>query len=155
MAEAHGSPEEPTRRFEVALANGRTLTCPAYPAACDWVAVSEGGVEIYRVSAGEVAADPCAQLTRLADALIPGRPENPTLPQPADQDTADWCECAVAAIDGGRTIRFAPAPEQTDSVRVCDTAGEELGYWVSTEFEQDASDCLGAAVGALAGGEVI
>ncbi len=152
-ASAQALDERPLQ-FSVVLENGRTLTCPPYPNDCTWAAVVVDGVEIHRTNAGALAAAPNAELTRLADALIPGRGENRELPQPADQDPSDWRECAVADYDSGRTVRFDPAPDEVDSVRICAPDGEEIAYWSSTEFEEDAPDCLGAAIGSLAGGAV-
>lgn len=140
--------------FSVVLENARTLTCPHYPDDCTWAAVLVDGVEIHRTDAKALQANPAAELTQLADALIPGRRENRELPQPADQDPSEWHECAVADHDSGRTIRFDPAPDEVDSVRICAPDGEEIAYWSSSEFEEDAPDCLGSAIGALAGGAV-
>lgn len=137
--------------FTVALVNDRTLTCPAYPDECAWAAVHLDGVEIHRITADALAAAPKDELTRLANALIPGRSENPDLPQ-GDRERGEWHECAVTVAESGRTIRFEPAPEQVERVRICERDGEEIAYWVDSEFEEDAVECLGAAIGALAGG---
>ena len=150
-ASAQALDERPLQ-FSVVLENGRTLTCPTYPNDCTWTAVVLDGIEIHRTNADVLATGANAELTRLADALIPGRRENRELPQPADQDPGEWHECAVAEHDSGRTIRFDPAPDDVDRVRICAPDGEEIAYWSSTEFEEDAPDCLGAAIGALAGG---
>ncbi len=152
-ASAQALDERPLQ-FSVVLENGRTLTCPPYPNDCTWAAVVVDGVEIHRTNADALAADPPGELTRLADALIPGRPENPELPQPAGQDPSDCRECAVALAECPRTIRFDPSPDQVDRVRICAPDGEEIAYWSTSEFEEDAPDCLGAAIGALAGGVV-
>jgi hypothetical protein len=87
--------------------------------------------------------------SRLADALIPGCPENPDLPQ---CQCGEWHECAVAVAESGRTIRFEAAPKQVERVRICERDGQEIAYWVDSEFGEDAVECLGAAIGALAGG---
>lgn len=144
--------EERPRSFSVALENGRTLTCPHYPEDCTWAAVLLDGREIHRTTAAALAADPGAELTRLADALIPSRLENPELPNLGGEGAHVWHECAVALADIPRTIRFDAAPSDVDSVRICAPDGEEIAYWSSAEFEEDAADCLGDAIGALAGG---
>lgn len=154
MTQSDATPDESQPPFAVVFEDGRTLTCPAQPQLCTWVAIAVDGVEIHRTNADALAAAPNAELTRLADALIPGRRENRELRQPVDQDPSEWHECAVADYDSGRTIRFDPAPDEVDSVRICAPDGEEIAYWSSTEFEEDAPDCLGAAIGALAGGAV-
>lgn len=148
------APAAPMPTFTVALANGRTLTCPAYPDECTWAAVLINGQEVHRTTDAALAANSSEELTRLADALIPGRPVNRRLPQPADENPADWRECAVATVDRGCTIRFDPDPDPVDRLRICDPAGEEIAYWSISEFQEDAADCLGAAIGALAGGVV-
>lgn len=147
------APGEDRPIFTVALVNGRTLACPAYPEDCDWIAVDLEGERVHRSSAAAIARSPFGELTRLADALIPTRRHDPTLPQPADQEPADWRECAVATVDHGWTIRFDATPDEAERIRICSPSGHEIGYWVSTEFEEDPADCLGAAIGALAGGE--
>jgi hypothetical protein len=148
MSSPNRAPEAPAI-YSVPLENGHTLSCPAYPADCTWASITLDVLEIYRTNAEAFRADAFAELTRLADALIPGRAENPDLPQPADQDPWDWEECAVAAPLSGRTIRFDLAPNPVDSLRVSDGDGEEVAYWSSTEFEEDPFEVLGAAIGAL------
>jgi len=135
--------------FSVELDGGRALTCPPYPHPCEWAAVLVDGAEIHRTAAAIVGAAPVKELTRLTDALSPGRAAAADLPRP--EGTNDYGkECAVRAPTSGNTLRFAAAPAEVDYLRVCDRAGAEIAYWICDEFAEDASDVLGAVIGCLA-----
>jgi hypothetical protein len=139
----------------VALSDGKALLCPAYPEDCDWVNVlaADGGV-IHRVRAEQLAGAPAEEITRLADALSDGRPEQPELPPTviAGEPQDYGLESAVTAAISANTLRVTSAGPEVDYLRVCSPGAAELGYWVCEEFTDDAADALGAVIGALAGG---
>jgi hypothetical protein len=141
------TPTASPARFEVALSNGLSVRCPAYPHDCDWLSVHEPGLETYRTTSATIEANPDVMLTRLADALCPGRLPQEGLPaSPVGGETLDYgSESAITAADSGRTLRFASAPGSVDYLRVCDPDGREIAYWVSDEFaENETSALLGA-----------
>jgi hypothetical protein len=96
MTQSDATPDESQPPFAVVFEGGRTLTCPAQPQLCTWVAIAVDGVEIHRLDADALQANPGAELTRLAEALIPGLPETPGLPQPEEHEEQEWHECAIA-----------------------------------------------------------
>ncbi len=132
----------------VALDCGRTITRPPTSRPCEWIAVLIDIAETHRAVAAIVGAAPVEELTRLADALSPGRTAIPDLPIEGNDDHGE--ECAVRASQSGNTLRFAAAPAGVEDLRVCDPAGAEIAYWAWEEFAEDAADVLGAVIGCLA-----
>jgi hypothetical protein len=152
MTQSDATPDESQPPFAVVFEGGRTLTCPAQPQLRTWVAIAVDGVEIHRLDADALQANPGAELTRLAEALIPGLPETPGLPQPEEHEEQEWHECAIAVAANGNTIRFDAPPEAIESVRVCEPNGAVVGYW-EEEFEADAADALRDVIDALIAGD--
>jgi hypothetical protein len=132
----------------VALDCGRTITRPPASRPCEWIAVLIDGAETHRAVAAIVGAAPVKELTRLADALSPGRAAIPDLPVEGSHNHG--AECAVRAFQSGNTLRFAAAPAGVENLRVCDPAGAEIAYWAWEEFAEDPADVRGAGNRGLA-----
>jgi hypothetical protein len=152
MTQSDATPDPAQPSFAVVFEGGQTLTCPAQPQPCAWVAIAVDGVEIHRLNADALQANPGVELTRLAEALIPGLPETPGLPRPEENEEQEWHECAIAVAANGNTIRFDAPPEAIESVRVCEPNGALVGYW-EEEFDSDAVDALGDVIDALSAGD--
>jgi hypothetical protein len=61
-------------------------------------------------------------------------------------------EIALTVLESGHRVVFSNSefePEGTSHVRVLDSEGNEIGYWVCDEWQEAPVEVMGAILGAL------
>lgn len=64
-------------------------------------------------------------------------------------------EMALTVVETGNQVVFSSAesePSGTSHVRVLDSEGNEIGYWVCDEWQEEPVEVMGAIMGALCKG---
>jgi hypothetical protein len=63
-------------------------------------------------------------------------------------------EVVVELRDGCSLRSGSDSHTSGDYVKVCDAGGEEIGYWIHTEWEEDPVGVMGAIINMAAGARV-
>lgn len=66
----------------------------------------------------------------------------------------DYGDECILQLDSGNTLRtdtYADSPEGSTYVRVCDSGGAEIAYWICDEWAEDPMLVMGAIFGAAQG----
>jgi hypothetical protein len=121
----------------VPLRYGLTLVAPAYPAACTALEIAQDQGVMIRdtldVSALEHSLTPLQAFMARWGTRVEHRRGGP-----------EW----VLLAENGRAWRIDATGPGT-VLRVTERDGREIVRWIDDEFRDDATDCMGAAVGAL------
>lgn len=111
------------------------------------------GAEVAHSTFEQWETDPSGEMGRIMGALSGGRPDRTDeLAYWGDRDgDGVWGDESAVEVAGsdGVTLRFPPAGESLDYVRVCAEDGSELVYWVSDEWREDPELVCGALLGLL------